>query len=323
MTGGTGFLGKNLIAELVKRGDRVIAIHRPASDTRELARLGAELVVCGLDDVDGLVRAMPNGVDAVYHVAGDISWWKGNEERQRKTNVDGTHAVVEAALRQHAQRFIHTSSISAFGISDDVITEETPSNAEELPYGYLRTKRQGERIVLDAVARGLPAVVMNPANIMGPYDVTGWARLILLLDRDATVAAPAGVGTFCHAMAVAQAHIAATTRGRIGERYLLGGVDASFVELGATIARHLGKRTPPKAPAIVLRLLGAANDLRARFTGKEAEITWQNATLFSRRIVCASDKAIRELGYAPRSLDDMVRDSVAWLRAGEKLRSKT
>jgi nucleoside-diphosphate-sugar epimerase len=320
VTGGTGFLGKNLIAQLVARGDRVIAIHRPTSDTRELGAMGATLVECGLDDVEALVRAMPEAVDVVYHVAGDISWWRRNAERQRKTNVDGTRAVVEAALRRHAKRFIHTSSIAAFGLHDDVIREDTPSNAEDLPYGYLRTKRQGEREVLAAVERGLPAVVMNPANIMGPYDVTGWARVILLADKGKLDSAPPGTGSFCHVGEVARAHIAAATRGRIGQQYLLGGADASFVELGNVVAGHLGRRKPRRAPAWGLRLLGAANDVIATFTGKEADITWEAATVFCRKVLCHSDKAIQELGYTPRSLDDMVADSVAWLRAHGHLR---
>lgn len=321
MTGGTGFLGKNLIRELRARGDRVLAIHRPSSDTRELVRLGAELVVCGLDDVDALAEAMPEGVDVVYHVAGDISWWRRNAQRQWRTNVDGTRAVVEAALRRHARRFVHTSSIAAFGLPDGVVREDTPSNAPGTPCGYLRSKHQGEREVLSAVARGLPAVVMNPANIVGPYDLTGWARLIVLLDRNKLPAVPCGTGSFCHAVEVVRAHIAASTRGRIGEKYLLGGVDASFVELGAAMARRLGRRPPRRAPAFALKLLGAANDLVARFTGKEADITWEGASVFSRTLICDSSKAVRELGYAPRSLDEMVADAVTWLRAEGHLRS--
>ena len=119
----------------------MIAIHRPRSDTAELVRLGAELLVCALDDVDALAADMPDGVDVVYHMAGDISWWRRNAERQRRTNVDGTRAVVEAALRRHAKRFIHTSSIAAFGIPDGVIREDTLSNVEETFYGYLQIKR--------------------------------------------------------------------------------------------------------------------------------------------------------------------------------------
>jgi dihydroflavonol-4-reductase len=320
VTGGTGFLGINLVRQLAARGDRIIAIHRPTSDTLELAKTRAQLVVCGLDDVDALARAIPEGVDVVYHVAGDISWWSRHAERQRKTNVDGTRHVVEAALRRGAKRFVHTSSIAAFGVHDTVIREDTPSNAEDTRYGYLRTKRQGERAVLAAVERGLPAVIMNPANILGPFDTTGWARMILMSDKGKLPAVPPGEGSFCHAVEVARAHIAAATRGRIGELYLLGGADATFVELGAAIAKHLGRRPPRKAPAFVVKLMGVANDLVSRFTGKEADITSENADFVSGTILCDSSKAVSELGYAPRTLDDMVADSVAWLRSEGKLR---
>jgi dihydroflavonol-4-reductase len=238
------------------------------------------------------------------------------------TNSPSLSPRLAGPVDVHAKRFIHTSSIAAFGLHDDVIRSDTPSNAEDLPYGYLRTKRQGEREVLAAVERGLPATVMNPANIMGPYDVTGWARVILLADKGKLDAAPPGFGSFCHAGEVARAHIAAATRGRIGEQYLLGGADASFVELGNVIAGHLGRRKPRRAPALALRLLGAANDIIAMFTGKEADITWEAATVFCRKMLCHSDKAVQELGYAPRSLDHMVADSVAWLRTHGHLRVK-
>jgi nucleoside-diphosphate-sugar epimerase len=320
VTGGTGFLGINLVRELAVRGDRILAIHRPTSDIRALAKTGAELAVCGLDDVDALTRAMPEEVDVVYHVAGDISWWPRHAERQRQTNVQGTRNVAEAALRRRAKRFVHTSSFVAFGLHDTVIREDTPSNAERLPQGYMRSKWQGEREVLDAVARGLPAVIMNPGNILGPYDTTGWARLVLMADRGKLPAVPPGRASFCHAVEVARAHIAAAARGRIGEHYLLGGADASFVELGATIARQLGRRPPRAVPAFVVWLLGAASELGSAFTGKEANATRQNAAFVSRTFLCDSSKAMAELGYAPRSLDDMVADTVAWLRAQGHLR---
>jgi dihydroflavonol-4-reductase len=324
LTGGTGFLGMNLARQLVAQGDRVVAIHRPTSDardTRELASLGAELVLCGLDDTDALVRCMPEEVDVVYHVAGDISWWSRHAGRQRKTNVVGTRNMVEAALRRRARRFIHTSSIAAFGLHEGVVREDTPSNAESTPFGYFRSKRQGELEVLEGIKRGLAAVIMNPGNIVGPYDVTGWARLVLLMDRGKLPAVSPGRGSFCHASEVARAHIAAATRGRVGEHYLLGGADASFVELAAAIARQLGRRPPRTLPAFAVRLLGAANDCISLFTGKEADITRQNADVFSRTVLCDSSKAIRELGYVPRTIDDMVGDAVAWLRSEGHLRS--
>ena len=321
ITGGTGFLGANLVHALIARGDRVVAIHRATSDTRRLAKSGAELVVCDLDDVDALTRAIPEGVDVVYHVAGDLSWWRHHAERQRRTNVEGTRHVVEAARRRGAKRFVHTSSIVAYGMSARTVREDTPSNAEASGIGYLRTKWQGEREVKTGIESGLPAVIMNPANIIGPYDITGWARLILLMDKGKLLGAPPGRSSFCHATEVVRAHITAATRGRVGDNYLLGGTDASYVELGAAIARHLGRKPPRAVPAAILRAFGVANDMVSFFTGKEADITRQNASVFCRDVLCDSTKAMRELDYQPRTLDEMVRDSVDWLRSAGLLRA--
>ena len=95
ITGGTGFLGANLVHALIARGDRVVAIHRATSDTRRLAKSGAELVVCDLDDVDALTRAIPEGVDVVYHVAGDLSWWRHHAERQRNETMQAAVSSVK------------------------------------------------------------------------------------------------------------------------------------------------------------------------------------------------------------------------------------
>src|SRR5271167_1592326 len=100
VTGGTGFVGLNLVAQLRRAGWKVIAIHRETSSTKRLAALGAELRKAELDDPAALAQAMPEGVDAVFHVAGDLSWWKFYDERQRRVNVDGTRHVVEAALQR-------------------------------------------------------------------------------------------------------------------------------------------------------------------------------------------------------------------------------
>jgi hypothetical protein len=124
VTGGTGFLGKNLIRELVARGDQVIAIHRPSSQARELERLKrmGRRWWCAGSTTWMRWRVQCPTVWTCFTTWPATSRGGGrNAERQRKTNVDGTRAVVEAALRQHAKRFVHTSSISAFGIPDGVI----------------------------------------------------------------------------------------------------------------------------------------------------------------------------------------------------------
>ena len=254
-------------------------------------------------------------------MAADYRLWVPEPQEMYGTNVEGTRHVVEAARRRGAKRFVHTSSIVAYGMSARTVREDTPSNAEASGIGYLRTKWQGEREVKTGIESGLPAVIMNPANIIGPYDITGWARLILLMDKGKLLGAPSGRSSFCHATEVVRAHITAATRGRVGDNYLLGGTDASYVELGAAIARHLGRKPPRAVPAAILRAFGVANDMVSFFTGKEADITRQNASVFCRDVLCDSTKAMRELDYQPRTLDEMVRDSVDWLRSAGLLRA--
>jgi dihydroflavonol-4-reductase len=126
VTGGTGFVGLNLVAQLREKDWKVVAIHRPGSAT---ARLAAELRQAGLDDPAALAEAMPEGADAVFRVAGNVSWWRMHDERQHRVNVEGTRNVVTAALQRGAKRFIHTSSAASFGLGHPVVDEGTKSTA--------------------------------------------------------------------------------------------------------------------------------------------------------------------------------------------------
>jgi nucleoside-diphosphate-sugar epimerase len=308
VTGGTGFVGLNLVAQLRQAGWRVVAIHREGSSTGRLAGLGAELRQAGLDDPSALARAMPEGADTVFHVAGDISWSKLHEERQRRVNV------VEAALLRKAKRFIHTSSVAAYGFGHAVIDERTPSTAAGSSAGYVRTKWLGEEEVRKGIRRGLSAVILNPAHIMGPYDTTGWARLFRLLKEGKLPGVPPGGASFCHVREVARAHIEAVTRGRTGEQYLLGGTDATYVEISALVAKLLGVKAPRAAPAFVLKTLGHVNDWVSILTRKEPAITAANAELVCSHIKVDCSKAEKELGFRRSSPGEMVEDSFRWLR---------
>ena len=126
VTGATGFLGVNLVALLRAEGWRVVAIHRPASRLAELRDLGVELVPGAIDDPSSLERAMPEGVDAVFHVAGNTSVWSRNDAAQTRDNVEGTRNVAAAALARGARRMVHTSSVTVYGLGDFRATEETP-----------------------------------------------------------------------------------------------------------------------------------------------------------------------------------------------------
>ncbi|MDH5491891.1 MAG: NAD-dependent epimerase/dehydratase family protein, partial [Myxococcales bacterium] len=151
VSGATGFVGLNLIERLRADGWEVHAIHRESSDLRYLSPLGATLQVADVTDAASILETMPEEVDIVFHLAGDTSLWKPRNARQEAINVDGTRHMLEAARVRRAGRFVHTSSISAFGDQGGPIHERTPSTALTSGVGYMRTKWLGQQEVRRAI----------------------------------------------------------------------------------------------------------------------------------------------------------------------------
>ncbi len=320
VTGATGFVGLNLVEELLAQGWRVIALHRAGSELTYLRQLPAARAVGDVTDAASVRRAMPQDVDAVFHVAGDTSLWSQRNAEQDRVNIDGTRNVVGAALEKRARRFVHTSSISAYGLQRGRIDERAPQLGEVSPINYQRSKYLGEEAVRAGIERGLDAVILNPAGILGRYDTRNYARLVLMVATGTLPGVPPGSLSFCHAREVARAHVAAAARGRTGENYLLGGTDASFLELVREIGAALGKPVPRRAtPAWVLRALGTMGAIRGALTGKAPVVSPEAARVATRDVSCDCAKATRELGFRSVPLKEMVRDCVEWLRAEDLL----
>lgn len=316
VTGGTGFLGTNLVEELVTAGWDVTALHRPGSSTERLERLGVRRAVGDVTDVGSLRRAMPPGVDTVFHVAASLTFWAPLHAEQERVNVGGTANVVTVARERGARRLVHTSSIAAFGEHPGPVTEDTPSNAERARLNYFRTKWRAEAEVRRGIEAGLDAVLVNPANIVGPHDRSGWSRLFFLVEERKLPVLYPGSASWCHVREVARAHIAAAIRGRCGANYLLGGADAPFAEVLQIVAELLGRPAPRRTlPAPVLRAIAAVAVLPSYVTRREPPITPENAYLVCRDELCRSDRAERELGYRPVPLRTMLEDAYGWLVA--------
>ncbi|NOY23834.1 MAG: SDR family oxidoreductase [Acidobacteria bacterium] len=316
VTGATGFLGRHLTELLVEDGWQLTVLHRKTSDTRYLRKAGIRLAEGDVTDIDSLRIAMPEGLDAVFHTAADTSQWILANDRQTRVNVDGTRNMTVVAQEKGAKRFIHTSSIAEFGFHSAVITEETVSNAMHGRSNYMRTKWRAAQVVDSAVDRGLDAVFLNPCHIIGPYDTHNWSRLFFLIYEDRLPGIPGGTGTFCHVREVAAAHLRAFERGRKGERYILGGVEASFLELAREIAEVLGKRAPEKPlPDVILRTVARFSQWISYLTRREPDLTPEKIELSTEHLRASCGKAVRELGFRPVSLADMVRDCYDWLKS--------
>jgi dihydroflavonol-4-reductase len=155
VTGGTGFVGLNLVQRLMAEGWDVTALHRPTSNLGFLRRFGPRLALGAVTDKESLIDAIPEGTDTVFHVAGNTNMWRQRNAEQTKDNVEGTRNIVEAAIAKAVRRLVVTSSISAYGPVAGEVTEETPSRAAESRVNYQRTKWQAQEIARSGVGRGL------------------------------------------------------------------------------------------------------------------------------------------------------------------------
>ncbi|WP_020650436.1 SDR family oxidoreductase [Solimonas variicoloris] len=315
VTGATGFVGLNLLAELHERGWQVIALHRQNSDLGPLDRYPRlRRVVGDVTDQRTLRGAIPRGVDCVFHVAGNTSLWNRTHVEQIKVNVRGTRNMVRAALEAQVKRFVHTSSIVAYGVHSGTITEDTPTRGSTAAINYVRSKALAEREVRKGISAGLPAVILNPSNIVGPYDTQTWARMFGLVQQGRLPAMPPGGGSFCHVREVARAHVAAAERGRIGANYLLGGAQASYVGLVREIARLIGvRRHPLTLHPRLLHWYATLEEWAAPLFGREPDITRDAVALLSENLYCSSQRAQQELGYVPQTLEAMLIDCRDWL----------
>lgn len=315
VTGATGFLGLNLVEELLDQGWDVVALHRPDSDLSGLARFPqVERVVGDITDVRSLRQRLPRHIDCVFHAAGNTTLWSRGHVEQMKVNVRGTRNMVRAALEAGAKRFVHTSSVVAYGLHGGIITEDTPTRGSTAPINYVRSKALAEREVHKGIAAGLPAVIMNPSNIMGRYDTQNWSRMFRLVQQRRLPGVPSGGGSFCHAREVARAHIAAVERGAIAQNYLLGGAQASYLMLAQEMSRMLGirQRFFRLDPRWMYGYAWIEERVAPLFRRRPG-VTSETVMLLSHPLYCSSRKAEIELGYRPQPLERMLRECYDWM----------
>lgn len=316
LTGGTGMMGSNLAHGLVAAGHEVRCLVMPDDPATLLEGLAIERVSGNLLDPESLGQAVA-GVEAVLHTAGVVSYWNRRTELLWQVNVEGTRAVLDAAARAGVRRFLHTSSIAALGFveGDGLGDEQTPYNWAGLGVSYCDAKRASEQLVL--ADDRLETVAVNPGIVFGERDLRVSASRMLVQSRaGGPPVAPAGHTTVCTARDMVAGHLAALERGRDGERYVLGGHTLSFLELFQRIAPVVGGQAPNRvAPLGVLKAFGWAMECGALITGREPDFTRQLAQMSSRNRQYSSDKAIRELGFAPTALEPCLERTWAWLLA--------
>ena len=326
VTGATGFVGSAVARTLLARGHALRLLTRASSDRSNLEGLPAEVVVGDLTDPGSLKRAA-SGCRFVVHVAADYRIWVPDPNEMLRANVAGALAMVRAAADAGAERIVHCSSVAALGLVGDgsLSDENTPAKESDFVGIYKRSKYLAELALREAMAReNLPVVIVNPAAPVGPRDIkpTPTGKMI----RDAAAGkVPAYIDTglnIVHVDDVAEGHVLALERGRIGERYILGGENMllkDVLALGADVAGH----RPPSIclPAAVVWPAAAVMEWFAKLTGIPPMMTRDHLKMARKKMFYSSAKAIAELGYQPRPVRQAVEDAVAWFKAHGMLKS--
>ena len=315
VSGGSGFIGQHLVSELVRRGRqvRVLDIRLP---TRPLPAV--EYVKGSVLDTD-LVHQSMSGIDEVYHLAGLPGMWRLDRREFHAVNFGGTESVLTAARRRGVARFLHCSTESIlFRASqpDGHSAEDASLSADEMPGPYTRSKMLADSLALQAAADGFPVIVGCPTMPIGPHDhnqtpptamlqhFLGGGALQLYLDF---------IVNLVDVRDVATGLILAMEKGRVGHRYLLGGDSVPLGQVLALMATISGRRKLfIPIPGRLAELAAAVIEFRAnQMTHRMPAATVEGVRIARRAAALSIGKAQRELGYAPRSIEPVLHETIA------------
>jgi dihydroflavonol-4-reductase len=320
VTGATGFVGSAVAHAVQRHGGRLRLLARRESPRGNLDGLEGEVLTGDIRDPGAMAEALA-GVRFFFHVAADYRIWAPDPEEIVRNNLAGTKAPMDAALAAGVERVVYTSSVATLRLRPDGgPADESGSLTEaEAPGAYKRSKVAAEAVVRWMVEeRGLPAVIVSPSTPIGPRDVKPTPTGRILVEA-ATGKMPAFVDTglnLVHVDDVAQGHLLALARGRIGERYILGGQDVSLQALLGEIAAFAGRKPPTvKLPIGPLRPLAELAELIGRVTKREPFLTRDALKMAQRHMYFTSAKAEAQLGYEARPYPEAVRDALAWFQA--------
>jgi dihydroflavonol-4-reductase len=300
VTGAAGFLGSHVARKLVARGDSVRVLLRTSSSKRAIADLPLEAVTGDLRDESSLQSAM-RGVQQVFHVAADYRLWSKNPQEIYDSNVGGTKNLLAAAQQAGVERFIYTSTVATIAVDRPALpNESTEAKLDEMIGHYKRSKWMAEQEVLSAAKNGMPAVVAMPTTPVGPWDWKPTPTGKIIVDF-LNGKMPGYVDTGLNFVGVedcAAGHLLVAEKGRIGERYLLGGENLTLKQVLDILARATG--LPParlKIPHAVALGVAYAETAFSRLLGREPQIPVEGVKIAQHRMFVDCARASLELGY--------------------------
>ena len=318
VTGGTGFIGGLLVQRLVEEGHQVVTLLRSPEKAHQLAHPNIQLVKGDLSDVEALEKGMKDATE-VYHLAAFASVWAAGNTFE-EVNIDGTVNVLQAARKMGVQKVVITSTAGVIGPAIDGPVNEDTKREVDFFTDYERTKYKSEIIAKEYAAQGQHIVIVNPTRVYGPGPLNvsnSVTKLIKQYSEGSWKFMPGdgnSTGNYVFVEDVVNGQLLAMDNGRSGERYLLGGEDATYHKLFDTIGELAGKKHQLyKMPLALMLAFGKLQLFLAEQFGRQPMITpgWVRKYLYTWEV--SSAKAQKELGYQVTPLREGIQKTLAWL----------
>ncbi|HTT75950.1 MAG TPA: hopanoid-associated sugar epimerase [Candidatus Binataceae bacterium] len=317
VTGANGFVGCHVVRALLAIGTEVRALVRKNADLRALDGLDCERVIADLRDDVAIIKAA-RGCDVIYHVAADYRLWVLDPAPMYAANVEGTRNILEAGRQAKVKRIVHTSTVGALGIVyGSCGREDTPVDIGDMVGPYKRSKFLAEQLAVTAAREGLPVVIVNPSTPIGPLDYkpTPTGRIITdFLNHRMPAYVDTGLN-LAPVEDVARGHLLAAERGRIGEKYILGGENLTLAEMLGRLAQISSLPVPRfEIPYGVALAFAYGAEAVARVTRRPPRASLTEVRMARKRMFFDDSKARAELGYKPGSVDEALSRAIAFFR---------
>jgi dihydroflavonol-4-reductase len=318
VTGADGFLGSNIVRELLDRGYETRAFVHPERSNGVLDGLSVEVFRGDILVSDDIVTAS-RGCDAVIHAAANTSTSPSRSEHVKTVNIKGTSHVIAAVKKYKVGRLVHVGTANSFGFGsrDDPGDETVPYNGSQYKLDYFNSKYEAHRLVLDEVERnGLKAVIVNPTFMIGPFDSKpGFGFAIIQIYHGRVPGFPIGGRNYVHVKDVAVGTVNALTKGRIGECYILGNDNLSYKEIFSMIASVIGVPPPKKTfSPIMVMAYTVFGSIIGFLTGKPPALSLSTARISCDEHYYTSKKALKELELPQTPIETAIEEAFQWFK---------